>query len=94
MQMPDVTKAQLIALVQAIIAVLVAFSVPISEIQSAALLGMTTVLATVLIAGDAAIRRGRAKIAEAKVFKELEMKRTAAAHISLEANKEEEQKDM
>lgn len=72
MKTPDITPAQIVALVQAVISVLVSFSVPISDAQSAALIGLTTVVASVLIVGDAAIRRGRARVVEATKKAELE----------------------
>jgi hypothetical protein len=65
---PDITPAQVVAIVQAVIAVCVAFAVPISGAQSAALLGLTTIVASVLLGADAAIRRGRAKVVEAQVL--------------------------
>lgn len=74
MKTPDITPAQVVALVQAIIAVLVAFAVPISDAQSAALLGLTTIVAAVLLGADAAIRRGRAKVQETKEFNNNEAK--------------------
>lgn len=79
MKTPDITPAQIVALVQAVISVLVSFSVPISDTQSAALLGLTTIVASVLIVGDAAIRRGRAKVVEATKKAELEELRQGKA---------------
>lgn len=76
---PDITKAQIVAMVQAVIGVLISFSVPISDVQSSALLGLTTIIAALLIAGDAAIRRGRAKIVEANIAKEVELQRIKLA---------------
>lgn len=78
MKRPDITPAQIVALVQAVISVLVSFSVPISDVQSAGLLALTTIVASVLIVGDAAIRRGRAKILETKIFNESELHRLMA----------------
>lgn len=86
MKTPDITPVQIVAMVQAVIAVLVSFSVPISDVQSSALLGLTTIIAAVLIVGDAAIRRGRAKIIETKTKNELEIQRVT---LELEAKQAE-----
>lgn len=56
---PDITKAQVVAIAQALIAVLVAFGAPITQDQSVALLGLTAVVAAVLVHGDARIRSSR-----------------------------------
>jgi hypothetical protein len=61
---PDHTKIQVAAVVQAVIAVAVAFGVPISDEQSVALIALAGVLGTVLIGADAAIRRERARNAD------------------------------
>lgn len=58
---PDITKAQVAAVAQALLAVVVAFGVNITEEQSVALLGLSGIVAAVLTLADAAIRRGRAK---------------------------------
>jgi hypothetical protein len=89
MKRPDITPAQIVALVQAVIAVLVSFSVPISDVQSAGLLALTTIVASVLIVGDAAIRRGRAKIVEADVFNSKELERMTIAFEATQAELEE-----
>src|SRR5688572_24231556 len=89
MKRPDITPAQVVALVQAVIAILVSFSLSITEAQSAALLALTTIIAAVLITGDAAIRRGRARVEEARVTKELELKKTEVALTRADREKEE-----
>ena len=61
---PDHTKIQLVAVVQAVVAVAVAFGVPITNEQSVALLALAGVLGSVLIGADAAIRRERARNAD------------------------------
>jgi hypothetical protein len=67
--MPDVTKTQLVALVQAVIAVAAAFGLPISDAQSAALIGLAAAGLVVLPIADAMIRRGRARIfADANLY--------------------------
>lgn len=65
MKTPDITRAQTIAIVQAILAVLVAFGVNLSEQQQTALLGLSAAVAVVLPLADAIIRNGRAKIVAA-----------------------------
>lgn len=61
MSTPDVTKAQVVGIVQALLAVAVAFGAPITETQSAAVLGLAGVVFTVLTIADAMIRRARAE---------------------------------
>jgi hypothetical protein len=64
LDMPDHTNAQIAALVQAVIAVAVAFGVDITEQQSVALIALSGLIGTVLIGADAAIRRERARNAD------------------------------
>ena len=64
LSLPDATRAQVVALAQAVIAVAVAFGVPISDQQSVALMALAAVIGTVLIGADAAIRRERARNAD------------------------------
>jgi hypothetical protein len=61
---PDHTRVQVIAVVQAAIAVAVAFGVSITDGQSVALVALAGVMGSVLIAADAAIRRERARNAD------------------------------
>jgi len=56
---PDVTKAQLVALVQAILAAAVAFGAPLDGAQQTSLIALAGVLAVTLTWADAHIRRGR-----------------------------------
>jgi hypothetical protein len=58
---PDLTPAQLLATLKAVLAVAVAFSVPLSSTQQVALLALAGTLSTVLVAADATIRRARAQ---------------------------------
>jgi hypothetical protein len=60
-KLPDTTRAQIVALAQAGLAVAIAFGVPISDTQSVALVALSAVLGTVLITADASIRRERAR---------------------------------
>lgn len=62
MNTPDITAAQVVAIVQAVLGVLAAFSLPVTEAQSIALLGLVSVVAAVLLPVDAAIRRKRAEV--------------------------------
>jgi len=64
---PDHTRIQMVAIVQAVIAVAIAFGAPISDKQSVALIALAGTLGTVLIGADAAIRRARAQNAD-KLF--------------------------
>jgi hypothetical protein len=58
---PDVTRAQLISVAQAAIAVVVAFGAPITDQQSIALVALAAGLGSLLVVSDAAIRRERAR---------------------------------
>lgn len=62
--LPDHTRIQVVAVIQAVIATAVAFGVPISSDQSVALLALAGVIGTMLIGADAAIRRERARNVE------------------------------
>lgn len=67
METPDITRAQVIAIVQAVIAVAVSFGVDLSERQETALLGLAGALAVVLPLADAIIRNGRSRVYAAHV---------------------------
>lgn len=67
MRTPDITPAQLVALVQAVVAIAVAYGAPVPPEARDAIVQLATVLAAVLPLGDAAIRRGRARVVEAEV---------------------------
>lgn len=67
METPDITKAQVVAVAQALLAVLVAFGVDLSDRQEAALLGLAGALAVVLPLADAIIRNGRSRVYAAHV---------------------------
>lgn len=58
---PDVTRAQLISVAQAVIAVAVAFGAPITDQQSIALVALAAGLGSLLLVSDAAIRRERVR---------------------------------
>jgi hypothetical protein len=70
MKMPDITLAQIVAVIGAIFGMTAAFGLPVSQEKQEAIIGLITVLAPVLIAADAAIRHGRSRVAAAKVAQE------------------------
>jgi hypothetical protein len=62
-QMPDITPAQIVAIVGNIIAVSIAFGVHITKEQQDAILALTGALGAFLIASDAHLRGRRAHAA-------------------------------
>jgi len=60
-QTPDITKAQVVSIVGALIGVIVAAGVPMSDALQTSIIALVTVLAAVLLGADAHIRNGRAK---------------------------------
>lgn len=70
MKMPDITLAQIIAVIGAIFGLTAAFGLPVSQQVQDSITQLVTVLAPVLIASDAAIRHGRSKVAAARVAQE------------------------
>jgi multisubunit Na+/H+ antiporter MnhB subunit len=67
METPDITRAQVVAIAQAILAVVVAFGIDLSETQQTAILGLAGALAIVLPLADAIIRNGRSRVYAASV---------------------------
>lgn len=65
--MPDITKAQILALVQAVLGLLVSFSFTISQAQQTAIIAFCTAALVFLPVADAIIRHGRSKVAAAQV---------------------------
>lgn len=61
-EMPDITKAQIVALVQAVLALVIAFGVDLTEAQQTAIIGLAGAVAIVLPLADAIIRNGRSRI--------------------------------
>jgi hypothetical protein len=57
--MPDITPAQVVAVVGAVIAILVAYGVDLSAAQQDSIMNLVSILAPVLIAGDATVRAAR-----------------------------------
>ena len=58
---PDITPAQVVAVVGAVIGTLVAFGVNISQQQTDAVIQLVTVVSSLLLVSDAVIRHGRAR---------------------------------
>lgn len=56
---PSITAAQVVAIVGAIIATAVAFGVDLSQSQQDTIINLVSILAPVLIAGDATVRAAR-----------------------------------
>lgn len=57
--MPDVTKADVLAIIQAVVALLIAFGLDLSDVQVASIIGLSAVIAGVLPLADAKRRNGR-----------------------------------
>jgi hypothetical protein len=68
MKMPDITLAQVVTLVGAVIALAVAFGVDITNDQKVAVVGLVTILGSVFLHSDAKIRNGRAEVAKAAIL--------------------------
>lgn len=58
---PDVTPAQIIAIVQAVVALVVAFGVGVSDELQSAIVQLSTALVVFLPLADAHLRNGRAR---------------------------------
>jgi hypothetical protein len=61
MQMPNITPAQIIAVVGAILAVAISAGLDISKDLQDSILQLTTVLSGLLLGADAVIRHGRSR---------------------------------
>jgi hypothetical protein len=57
---PDVTPAQMVAVAGAIVAVAAAFGFDLTQQQQDAVMQLVSIVAGLLIAGDAVVRHGRA----------------------------------
>ncbi len=60
-QTPDITPAQVLAVVGAVIGVLVAAGLPLSQSLQDSIIQLVTVIAPILLVSDAVVRHGRAK---------------------------------
>ena len=58
---PDITPAQALAVVGAVIGVLVAAGLPLSQALQDSIIQLVTVIAPILLVSDAIVRHGRAK---------------------------------
>lgn len=61
MNTPDITKAQIVATLQAVIAVALAFGLSLTPAQQVAILGLAGIVAGTLHIADAIIRHGRSR---------------------------------
>lgn len=61
MKLPDITPAQLVALVGSVIAVLVAAGLDLSSELQTSIIALTGVLGALLLGADAVIRNGRSR---------------------------------
>lgn len=74
MMTPDVTRAQVIAVVQFAVSVAVALGAPITAADARTIVEIAGVLSGALMGADAHIRHGRAKVEAAK--------HAAVAHVA------------
>jgi hypothetical protein len=81
-RMPDITAAQIVAVVGAVITVAVAFGANISKEQQIAILSLAGAVATILLASDAHLRRGRG---QAEAIKHLGDRHLEATQAALDA---------
>lgn len=58
---PDITPAQLVAVVGAIIATAVALGLPLSDEAQTSIMTLVTVVAPIILVADAGIRHGRSR---------------------------------
>ena len=58
---PDITLAQIVAIAGAVLGVAVAAGLPLSQELETSIIELITVLAPLLLVGDAAIRHGRSR---------------------------------
>jgi len=57
--MPNMTQPQIVAVAQSLVAVLVAFGAPLTDVQTAAVLGLVAVVSAALMHSDARVREAR-----------------------------------
>ncbi|SRR6266536_2230014 len=81
-RMPDITPAQIVAVVGAVITVAVTFGVNISKEQQIAILSLAGAVAAILLASDAHLRSRRG---QAEAIKHLADRHLDATKASLEA---------
>ncbi len=73
MDMPDVTRAQIIAMVQAALGMAIAFGAPITESQSLAVMTLVGVIAAVLIHSDKGLRAARNETMQVQIAADSEL---------------------
>lgn len=61
--MPDITKADLVAIIQAVVALLVSFGLDLTEVQQASIITLSAAIAVVLPLADAKRRNKRVDLA-------------------------------
>jgi hypothetical protein len=81
-RMPDITAAQIVAVVGAVITVAVAFGAHIGKEQQVAILSLAGAVAAILLASDAHLRRGRG---HAEAIKHLGDRHLEATQAALDA---------
>jgi hypothetical protein len=84
-RMPDITAAQMIAVVGAVISVAVAFGANISKEQQVAILSLAGAVAAILLASDAHLRSRRG---QAEAIKHLADRHFEATKAALEAGQQ------
>jgi len=82
MNTPNITTAQMVAVIGAVFALLAAFGLHVTGAERGAIVNLATVLAPVLVAADAVIRHGRSKIAAAALSSSSSRTVTGAAAIT------------
>lgn len=87
MTTPSITPAQIVAFVQPFLTLLIAFGLPLTDLQVTAIIGVSGSLSTALVIADMFIRRARANnataIAAAKVAVSQIEPTPAPAYINL-----------
>lgn len=80
--MPDITKADVLAIIQAVVALLVAFGLELTDAQIAAIVGLSAAIAITLPLADARRRNGRVPLAVKQM--EIESKTGSSGPEALE----------
>jgi hypothetical protein len=63
MHMPDITKVQIVAVVQAVIALALALGLDINDATQTSIIALAGAVSSALVIADSIIRNGRSKIA-------------------------------
>jgi hypothetical protein len=79
---PDITKAQILSLVTAVLGLAASFGLDLSTAQQAAIIAFVTAVLVFLPLADAIIRHGRSKVAAASVQAEALAAAGAATSVS------------